>query len=752
VGSSSVGSVFQSVLRLLKSFWRRPESANEDAVSAPVGSDVYHSDAPLSDPDQDDFDRLPFARRIAETITTRNDPASLCIGIYGKWGEGKTTVLKFIEKELAPHENVQIIHFNPWRFRTEDDLFVGFFGALAGGIGKSLKSKHDRATEAIAPYAKILGSASIGVGVPMVGSINVSAAQLTRSLLESASADVETLKSRLEKLIKETKKKLVIVVDDTDRMDRKQIHAVFKLIKACGDFLYTIYVLAFDDNAVAAALATEYSGGDTPAGYDFLEKIVQVPLRLPAASETSLRRFFLSEVDRVLAATKKKLSEDQIYSFVDGFDRGFSRAVTTPRMAKRYGNALSFGLPLLAGEVSTVDFLLIEAMRVFFPTLYDFVKFNSETVLDPPTDYNKQATVDRVTKGIDTVEAEYRTDARRLLSMLFPRLESVFGNMIYSSESEIGWAKEKRVCSRQYFQRYFSYAIAKGDVSDRRIDELCATAEQRDATAVAQQLKDLMVAKQAESVLTNLWNRVDELSADAAAVIAKELALYGGVFSREGGFARLSTSTRAGGLVAALVERSPKGKARLDVAAQILREAVPIGFAAESLSWFRAGRDRPEAERRFSEAEAEQLCKILAERIDASADCSLIRNEANILLLMYVWSHFGRSDGPRELLQKCFQAEPTLILPYLRSAVGTAYPADGGRPHPGDFEKDAYDAVSKYIDAAIIYEALLKMFGDRLQTSPRSREVQNADERIAQEFAVLHASVVGRKSESKRGK
>src|SRR6266446_1161508 len=660
------------VLKVLKSLRRRIESVNKDAVTAPPGIEAYHSDAPISDPSEDAFDRWPFAQRIGETIAARSDPASLCIGIYGSWGEGKSTVLKFVERELARHADIRIIHFNPWRFRREDDFFVGFFSALAGGIGQSLKTRRERAAKAVAPYTKILSPVSIGVGVPGLGSVNVSTAQVTKSLTEAASADVETLKARLDRLIKETKKKLVIVVDDIDRMDRAQIHAVFKLIKACGDFLHTIYVLAFDDKAVAAALGSEYGEGNVTAGYDFLEKIVQVPLRLPAASGTSLRQFFIAEVNRVLGAAQINLSEDEAHSFVRGYDRGFGRAVTTPRMAKRYGNALAFGLPLLAGEVSTDDLLLIEAMRVFFPTLYYFVKSNSETVLNPPVEtFNKQATTNLVSSGIDTVETSYRDDARRLLLALFPRLETVFGSMTYGSESEIGWAKQKRVCAREYFQRYFSYAIGKEEVSDRQIDAVCSAAEQDNAAAVSQQLKEPISGKQAESVLTKLYYRVGELSVDAATIIAKEFVLYGGVFSREGGFAQLSSFTRAGGLVAALVERSPKGAQRLDVAVQVLREAMPIGFAAECLSWFRAtGRDRPEAERMFNDADREKLGKILADRINSNAGCSLIADEANLLLLMYVWDHFGQTKAPREFLQKCLQAEPALVIPYLRSAVG----------------------------------------------------------------------------------
>ena len=501
--------------------------------------------------------------------------------------------------------------------------------------------------------------------------------------------------------------------------------------------------MAFDDKVVAAALGSKYGEGGVKAGYDFLEKIVQVPLRLPAASGTSLRRFFLREVDRLLNEAQITISEEEAHSFVHGFDRGFGRALTTPRMARRYGNALAFGIPLLAGEVATVDLLLIEAMRVFFPTLYDFVKTNSKTVLHPGIeDYNKQETIDLVTSAIDRVEVTYRTDARRLLFAVFPRLESVFGNMTYSSESDVAWAREKRVCSEEYFQRYFSYALAKGDVSDREIAMICSAAEQKNAEAVAKQLKRLLTAETAESVLTKLSHRVDELCGDAAALLAKEFARCGSLFSRIGGFASLSPSTRAGGLVAALVERSPKGDQRLAIATETLHEAEPIGFAAECLSWFRAGRDKPESERAFTEADANKLCKTLADRINSSADCALIKDNENLLLLMYVWSNFGYPNAPRELLTKCLESDATLVVRYLRSAVGMAYPIDGSRPHPGDFDKDSHSAVLRYVDGPTIYAALKKLFGDRLNQVPpaiRNNDVSD-DERIAQQFAALHKS------------
>ena len=112
---------------------------------------------------------------------------------------------------------------------------------MASGIGASLKNRSERAAEAVAPYVKILGP--ISGGFP--GFVNISVAEIAKNLTDAATADVETLKGRLDQLIKETNKRLVIVVDDIDRMDHGEIHAVFQLIKACGDFLRTNLCLGF---------------------------------------------------------------------------------------------------------------------------------------------------------------------------------------------------------------------------------------------------------------------------------------------------------------------------------------------------------------------------------------------------------------------------------------------------------------------------------------------------------------------------
>ncbi|MEM6813792.1 MAG: P-loop NTPase fold protein, partial [Bacteroidota bacterium] len=53
-------------------------------------------DSPTEKIEDDQFQRAPFALRIAKLIEDHPSSDSLTIGVYGKWGEGKSSVLNFI--------------------------------------------------------------------------------------------------------------------------------------------------------------------------------------------------------------------------------------------------------------------------------------------------------------------------------------------------------------------------------------------------------------------------------------------------------------------------------------------------------------------------------------------------------------------------------------------------------------------------------------------------------------------------------
>lgn len=116
----------------------------------------YSADKPIINEKDDRFQRYGFAKRIAINIKERETTDCIVIGLYGVWGEGKTSVLNFINAELQHDENVVAIKFNPWRFNDEVALLNDFFNLLANKLGVSLKSDGDKAKDFLKKYSKLV--------------------------------------------------------------------------------------------------------------------------------------------------------------------------------------------------------------------------------------------------------------------------------------------------------------------------------------------------------------------------------------------------------------------------------------------------------------------------------------------------------------------------------------------------------------------------------------------------------------------
>ena len=259
----------------LKDFFR--ESTRPDATVAAV--DVASPPQQLNDtgnplPDQpirsvleDEFGRAPFATRIAETVATRIDPSSIVIGLYGPWGDGKTSTLNLLEEVLDRHPNVVHVGFNPWYFGSEDQLVKAFFATLAQALGKSLPNLKERIGKLFADYGSVLSIASIAIA----GTVQIKPGDAAKGLGETLSnVSIDALRLRIEQLLAESGKRVVVLIDDIDRLDKAEIHAILKLVKLSASLNHTSYILSFDDEMVAAAIGERYGHGSVEAGRSFL--------------------------------------------------------------------------------------------------------------------------------------------------------------------------------------------------------------------------------------------------------------------------------------------------------------------------------------------------------------------------------------------------------------------------------------------------------------------------------------------------
>jgi hypothetical protein len=708
-----------------------------------ASDEIYSADAPIGNPALDEFNRREYSERIAQTIVSRKETKSLVVGIYGKWGEGKTTVLNFIDSELKRHSNIVTIFFNPWMFPSETELFIAFYTELAKVLKKSLPTTRENIGTVIRDYI-----------APFVGLLDkADSAEKIGRLLSNVS--LEELRNRIGNFLVQEKKLVVVFMDDIDRLDKDEIHAIFRLIKLSANFENIVYVLAFDPEIVEDALSERYFTKKKVAGQNFLEKIVQVPINLPKIPTTDLRRFFYKQIDKALQLSGMEISESDVQEFTRGFITGVEIRLETPRMALRYANMLNFSLPLVKGEVHIAEFLLIEAIRAFYPDAYEIIKDNRDAFTAirlgglgaHPSE--KEEIKKTVEKAFDSLTSDEANNLRRLISILFPRQN----NTIYGSEWDKTWAEQKRIASDKYFDRYFTYSIPIGDVSDIRIENFINGLNEIEPQELMKTLGTELTAENSEVFISKLHQKIEKIPTAGKVKLAISLSLFGGRLPNPKElFSFHSPFSRGALLVAYLVETQLNEEDRRGLAIEVVNVAEPLTFAVEVVRWLR---------RKESEGSAISLDSLkivtstLANRIETLASQGLDffdKYSDQAPHLLWFWGKFGSKENADKYISGYLTANIRNVYTLLESVVPIAYPMDGSPPHKSEFERDQYNYLQSFVDLDLVYELLKANFGDELDSEQYPQDFGKASElQYAKQFAWIHKYVLNER-QSKENK
>lgn len=687
----------------------------------------YSSDSPIHEQGQDRFSRWSFSERVAQVISKRSDPSSIVIGLYGIWGDGKTSVLNFIEKSLESDENVICIKFNPWRFGTEDELLTGFFFDIAEALDAELIKTGDKLKDFVkkaAPGAgAIMGAKGAG---DALGSF-------------ISGPDVNELKNRIERELESAKKRVLILIDDVDRLEKTEIHALFRLVKLTADFKYTSYILAFDKDVVAASLQDRYSSAAENSGEAFLEKIIQVPLHLPAVEKQVLREFCFQGVDEAINIAGISLSEQQVQEFVRDFSTAFDDCLTTPRKAKLYGNILMFSLPILQGEVNPVDLMLLEGIRTFCPSLYEVLRINKGLFTgsfrdshysnnDSEKEYIRTLLDDALSRGKNINKAGFID----LLKSMFPKLQSVYGNMSYGSDWYEKWNNGQRICSENYYSRYFTYAIPKGDISDKVIQELSNDSEKwkEPFDLESNPLSEILNASSAETLIKKLRHQAGKKNADAALALAVAVAQKSGdIPNPEVLYSWMTPFSQAAMLVSDLIQNVLKPD-RVALAKKCIDSAPSLEFKLEIFRWLkREDENKPEKDA-FSEACIDEigkhLGKLIDDKIEGNEDLTKLVPKS-IPTIFYTLNKYVRNDYVNDYVAGLISNDSEALVRILDSYVPTAWGMESGISHKSDFEREQYNSLTGQLDASIVLNAIQDDFPQAMGCSDDFPRVYDDD-------------------------
>jgi KAP family P-loop domain len=699
---------------------------------------TYSSDQPIRSKREDRFNRALFAQRVADTTATRSDPSSIVIGLYGPWGGGKSSTLNLMEEALSDHSSVVVVRFNPWLYGSEDRLVHGFFDTLAATLGASLATRVEKIDTLLRDYGALLLLASFPLSA---------AASNPRKTTDSAgSVRLDDLKRRVEEALQQVGKRVVVLVDDIDRLARSEMHAIFKLVKLSAAFANTSYVLSFDDEMVASSIGEGYPQAGYEAGRDYLSKIIQVPLHLPPADSMQLREIVFDGVAAALRQSRIELQNQDADTFTRYFVGGLEPRLGTPRHAKLYVNAVTFALPLLEEEAHPVDLLLMEGIRVFYPKLYLAIRDNAALFLsggrDP--DQNTEGAQrrylsDLIRESAGDVTPEQAASLRRdLLEGLFPRL----GQTRYPAEFESEWAREQRICSEQYFQRYFTYCVPPGDIGDLEVKSflsgiLTADASKQDAALDAFARRGAF-PRLIQKLLRAAPTMKEDVASALALAIARNASLATGERNQKSTLE--SPFSQAGHLVDGLLKRIPESNARERIAQSIAEVAEPLTFGFECLRCLSRTPDGAEEDRLLSREGDSTIRSTLVDRIQSQAAAKpLHRIFGRAARELYgLWAQRFASEVATEL-RRILESDPSEVDALLDAYAGEATDSTEGLAGDAEFSGEAYDALAKVIDAEIVAAALSRRHGPDLGSGDFYRHNSSiVAERLGHQFLWLH--------------
>lgn len=444
-------------------------------------------DVPKYSLEEDLFGWFPIVNRITDIIKCQSKENHSCftIGIYGKWGEGKTSLMNMVCENLKNEKGIKIIHFNPWLFKDQESLLLDFFKTLQSGINNK------RVIEKIKKYGPLVSigiSGLLNLALPGTGSLLKGSLDQVVDAVSEIKSDLASLKKEVDDGIILSKQQYLIIIDDVDRLDKDELHTLFKLIRQNADFVNTTYMIGMDVDMVAKSIADRFECGDEKAGKNFLDKIIQVAFYVPKIQQGHLNKMLnsllLPKIETLLSGSGKRTTTfDEIK---ESINRYVSPLFNSAREIKVYINSLSFILPLVYKDVNISDLCLLEAIKLFHLDGYNIIRKNKLIITDSlePSfkDINESAEIkqQKREKFIEKLFENLDSDKSIYLKEITGKLLVPFISPSYNGRASK--LSEKSICSPHYFNNYFQYTypddIISNDETDRLIEELSSISQE----------------------------------------------------------------------------------------------------------------------------------------------------------------------------------------------------------------------------------------------------------------------------------
>ena len=413
------------------------------------------------DVDYDLLDRQSIINQLYNTILRCYPAKTFTIGLDGKWGSGKTTiinnVLKLIKKNKIDNYFV-VVKFDPWEYNDEKAMLKGLIEQIL--INTDLNEEIENLDLLVNSIIDVIFSNSKKYIVPIINS------------------EIKNVRSKIKfeniinnYLIKHDKR-MILIIDNLDRIDSDKIKFMLKIISTTLNLKNTISILLYDDLIIQKELDKCFGTEDSNIKY--MEKIVQLKIDIPQI-----------DVNRI-EDLKNTISNNLMYDnspIIQKEILGDNIAFNDIRELKRFINNIlstlitdSSSLSNDKDNINQVEFLNnadlinLEFIKSKNPTLYYDIWKNKTFYISDDRKYDENLytfdyeRLNRLAK--EYFEKLFSTDENKkyekTLSLLFPNItkylagRDIFNSQYNDEEQYKKGVIENKIYNTRYFDLYFT--------------------------------------------------------------------------------------------------------------------------------------------------------------------------------------------------------------------------------------------------------------------------------------------------------
>ena len=419
-------------------------------------------DIPIDSRSEDLLGRKDRAENIAQKMmSTDVEKAAFTLGIVARWGEGKSSFMRMMKEYLKERYGCDLVvmDFNPWLYGKDVNLTHVFF---------------DELRHVVSPLNWTLARRLRHYANTLAGTNTFFDKVATYSLLLFSDKNVTEQYEDLKKQVRQLEKKIVIFVDDVDRLESMEMMEVFHLVRNASNFPHMYFVIGYDKAYVIENMRSNLRYHCL----SYTDKILQEEHMLPPMTNEQITNHLSRVINKILKSKEEDVIKTLFASDVYRVD--MCQYIKNLRDIKRFDNILLANYTKLKGEVNMRDFVLFELLRWRYPLIHSFIEdkiddvftvSNAQVRLYISEEQDKKEDNHRfqIDSRVDLVKClENRHEELHLRITDISRLKSLLNAL---------WGKYRpadkfNINHPQYIARYFYNSLLEKDIPECEMQAL----------------------------------------------------------------------------------------------------------------------------------------------------------------------------------------------------------------------------------------------------------------------------------------